>query len=428
MRGIPSARLFAMAIFSALVSGMVPARPAGGIPPPGGNGRITLQEAVTIAVERNPRAAVIAWDVAGAGGRIRQATARPNPELDAEVENVGGGFDGFRSAETTVSVSQLIETAGKRNLRRRRAEADLRRIERAGDAARLDVVTGTTIAFVELLGAQKRLDLVRQDREIASELHAVASERVRAGAISPIEETRAKVALALSEAEVGRAAGEVQQAREALSAAMGEESPSFDGAAGDLSEDLTVPDLPALEARMRDHPAAARWETERAFRETSLSSERALARPDVTVRAGFRYLAEDSLSTFVVGASVPLPVFDTNRGSVREAETEIAKAGAEGRAEEVRLRAELRRRHAELSAAAAEALVLREEALAGAQGAYEAVREGYTLGKFRYLDLLDAGKSLGEVRLRYLETLVRLNVARAGLEGLAGGAVPGPAR
>jgi cobalt-zinc-cadmium efflux system outer membrane protein len=87
-----------------------------------------------------------------------------------------------------------------------------------------------------------------------------------------------------------------------------------------------------------------------------------------------------------------------------------------------------------MSAAAREAATLKGESLAGAQGAYEAVNEGYRLGKFRYLDVLDAGKTLLEARGRYVDAIVELNLARVDVERLvaqlpgeaaAGRAVPG---
>jgi hypothetical protein len=51
-----------------------------------------------------------------AEARARQAGASPNPELSLDVENFAGTgvFQGFRSTETTLAVSQRIELGGKR--------------------------------------------------------------------------------------------------------------------------------------------------------------------------------------------------------------------------------------------------------------------------------------------------------------------------
>ncbi len=387
--------------------------------------RISLEEALDIALKKNPRIVGQGWDVWGGKGRIHQASVLPNPELELEVENVGGDLDGFGESETTVGISQVVETAGKRGHRIRIAREELRRIGWEGLLIRREVLAETSRSFVELLGAEQRFALIRQAQEITAELYGIARERVKEGAISPIEETRARVALALADAESERTAREVRDALAALSAAMGERAPSFEGVKGELAGDASIPELSDLENRLKDHPGLRMRESEKTVREASLASTKAQAFPDATVRAGFRYFAEDSLHAFVFGASVPIPVFDANRGTIREAQAAVSKAREEERAEEARLRRELARAHSSLSGASTEARLLREGALAGAQGAYEAVREGYNLGKFRYLDLLDAGRTLVETRLRYVDSLVRLNLARVEIEFLAGGVPPG---
>ncbi len=397
-----------------------------GIAHPGEAGkRISLEEALDIALKRNPRIVSQGWDVSGGEGRIRQASALPNPELELEAENVGGDLDGFEESETTVWISQVVETAGKRRHRVRISREELRRIGWEGVSIRREVLAETSRSFVELLGAERRLALIRQAWEISGELYGIARERVREGAISPIEETRARVALALAEAESERAAREVRDALVALSAAMGERTPSFEGIKGELADDAFLPEMADLESRLKDHPEFRKRESEKAVREASLASAKSSAFPDITVRAGYRYFAEDSLHAFVFGASLPVPVFDANQGAIREAQAAISKAREEERAEEARLRRELARAHSNLSGANKEARLLREGALAGAQDAYEAVREGYNLGKFRYLDLLDAGRTLVETRLRYIDSLVRLNLARVEIEFLAGGKLHG---
>jgi cobalt-zinc-cadmium efflux system outer membrane protein len=90
----------------------------------------------------------------------------------------------------------------------------------------------------------------------------------------------------------------------------------------------------------------------------------------------------------------------------------------ERKATEVLLHSQVGQRLAALTAAAREASILRKEAVPGAQSAYDAVSEGYRFGKFRYLDVLDTGKSLIETRLRYLDALTALNLARVDLERL----------
>jgi cobalt-zinc-cadmium efflux system outer membrane protein len=123
---------------------------------------------------------------------------------------------------------------------------------------------------------------------------------------------------------------------------------------------------------------------------------------------------------FLFAASVPLPVFDRNQGNILEARYQLAKTEAERRAAAVRVQTALAETHAALSAAYSEAVTLRDEVLPGAQQAFEAAREGYHQGKFQFLDVLDAQRTLFEARGQYLEALSAYHQAVAALERLIG--------
>jgi cobalt-zinc-cadmium efflux system outer membrane protein len=55
-----------------------------------------------------------------------------------------------------------------------------------------------------------------------------------------------------------------------------------------------------------------------------------------------------------------------------------------------------------------------------ASRALEQTREGYRAGKFAYLDLLDAQRTLAEARSGYATTAAELNESAATLEELSG--------
>lgn len=378
---------------------------------------VTLPKAVETALRDHPRLAGYPLEFQTAGGRALQASLRPNPELSVDVGNVWWDYPGTSRSETTYGISQLVEL-GKRSSRIRKAEAETDVLRRDFEIARFDVVADVKRAFINFLSAGKKLELNREAHKIATQLATAVSDRVAAGAVSPIEETRARVALAVSSTDVERTAREVETARRELAAAMGEPTPSFDFPSGDLDEDLSVPAVDNIAKRIATTPDVTRWGAELERRNAALSAERTLAVPDVTLKGGIRRFRETSENTFVLGFSVPLPLFNRNQGAIREAEAQRAKVDVERQTTEVLLHSQVGQRLAALTAASREASLLRQEALPGAQSAYDAVSEGYRLGKFRYLDVLDTGKSLIETRLRYLEAMTALNRARVDLERL----------
>lgn len=378
---------------------------------------ITLHEAVKAALAVHPRLAAFGPEREAADGRILQSSKIPNPELEIDVENAGGNYPGLTRSETSVTWSQPVEW-GKKALRVRRAEAEKATALRDQQSVRLDVLSEVLRAYVGLQGAQKKLSLAREAESLSRKLKEIATERVREGAVSPIEETRASVAHSISVADLARAERDFESARRGLSAAIGEPNPSFASAADELPENLDVPDAEAMVARLAGNPDMARWETERAQRQAALEVEKSAARPDVTLRGGVKYLREEVETTFHFGFSIPLQLFDRNEGAIREAQARLSSVELERRDADNRLRGLLRARHAAMAGAAREAAALKGGSLAGAQAAYDAVDEGYRLGKFRYLDVLDAGKTLLELRMRYVDAIVELNLARVDVERL----------
>ena len=56
-----------------------------------------------------------------------------------------------------------------------------------------------------------------------------------------------------------------------------------------------------------------------------------------------------------------------------------------------------------------EASTLRDEILPQAQQAFDLTREGYDLGKFTYLEVLDAQRTLFDVRDQYRQALMQIH-------------------
>ena len=80
---------------------------------------ITLADALSRGADSSPRVSQAKAQADAAEARARQAGVSPNPELSLEVENFAGSgaFQGLRSTETTLALSQRIELGGKRSAR-----------------------------------------------------------------------------------------------------------------------------------------------------------------------------------------------------------------------------------------------------------------------------------------------------------------------
>ena len=181
-----------------------------------------------------------------------------------------------------------------------------------------------------------------------------------------------------------------------------------------------VPALETLGVWIGANPAVSRWAVEIAERRARVELAEAQAIQDVTVKGGARLLQGSDDTAFIVGLSLPLPLFDRNQGGRSEAAFNLAKAKEERRAAEIRVRTALSDAYQALLSAYREVATLRDEVLPAARSAFEGISEAYRQGKLTQLDVLDAQRTLFEVREQYTEALSSYHRARARVEGLVG--------
>lgn len=383
---------------------------------------LTLRQALALTLARSPELAAIAWDVRIGEARLLQAGLRPNPELDAEVENAlgVGAFRGAREAETTLRLSQLILLGGKRQSAVEAARLSRNLAEWDYQTARLDVLTGTAQGFIEVLTLQQQLALAEERVWLAEQIAEAVSERIAAARTSAVEQTRANVALATAQIELDQMRRELDAARQRLTTHWGSTEPLFARVEGNLEEMAEVPALTSLLRQLEQNPRIARWTTESSRREAILQLERSRRIPDVTVSGGIRRLSGPDASAFVAGVSVPLPLFDNNQGNILEAQYQLEKSRDERRATELGVLTALRQAWQQLSAAAAEVSAIRESVLPGAQQTLDTLNQYYSEGRLSYLEVLEAQRTLFSARTRYLAALSGYHEAVLAIERLTG--------
>jgi cobalt-zinc-cadmium efflux system outer membrane protein len=378
---------------------------------------IGLQSAVELALSVNPEASAARLEVEAFDGAVLQAQARPNPEISVLMEDT-------RSATrvTTLQVNQAIELGGKRAARVEVANKsrDAATVELA--SKRAEIRAGVVTAFFEVLIAQERRQLAQSLAELSHRASDAAQRRVLAGRVSPVEETKANVAAANIRIELMQAESELASARKRLAAMWGNPTPQFERALGDIESLPALPEVVDFPARLTNAPSMQRARAEIERRQALAELERSRAAPDVTVSLGARRNEELGLNQAILGVSIPLPVFDRNQGNLLEAMRRTDKARDELIVTEFQLSGELAQTHQRLASSRSEVETLRQDILQGAQSAFDASARGFELGKFSFLDVLDAQRTLFQAKSQYLRALAEAHRAAAGMERLLGAA------
>lgn len=380
-----------------------------------------LDQAIKKALEKSPTLGASSARVNAASANRSAAGALPNPSLSIEAENIygDGAYDGLDSAELTYGVSQLVEMPGKRSGRTRIADAERDSAHFTSDSVMLDLIRDVTIAFAEVAAAQQEVSILEEELSLATEVRDSVAAKVQAGKEPPIQKNKAEIELSSSKIARDRAYRNLTAKKQSLVSLMG-------GDVGDLTVDinsLPEPKQPEPVEKYRDRLAktpdvmSLRASIDRA--KAGLSLEKANAVPDPIINVGVRDFRENNSQAFIVGLSIPIPVFNMNRAGIERAGHDLTAASLDEQSVRLGLEAALTELYGNYTNAYSEAITLKTSVLPGAEEAFRFARGGYDAGKFNYLEVLDAQRTLFETRKQLNEVALDYHRQRTMLERIA---------
>ena len=364
-----------------------------------------------------PSVAAATAGVGAATAARRVAGLRPNPELQAQVENIGGTgvYKGLRSSETTVGVSLPLELGGKRPARVALATARLTRAQVQSEIARADLRLRITQLYIEAAAAERRAEVLSEQAAIANNAFRVSSERVKAGDVGPIEQQRADVLRINAQVAAESAARQAQAARANLETLLSAPvTGPLDRAWFERIDGYGPPRPIEVEGTL----ALAAAEADVRTADAHLRVARSLRVPDLTVSTFARRLEATNDTAAVVGISIPIPFFNNGSAFVAQSRSEQTQAIALRNLAVIDTRQQIASAQTEVANAAATARAAGGPGLAAAQEAARIARIGWTQGKFDQIVLLDAERTLSQTRQTYVEALAAYHDAQARLDRL----------
>ena len=399
----PAVLLLSLAIAASALPAMAQAAP------------LTLERALQSAFAHNPSLAAAQWEIGVAEGDRQQAGLIPNPQVSWEAEDTRR-----RSRTTTLMLSQPLELGGKRGARievaERAQDAASIELERRRNELRADVFQ----AFYNSTIAQQRLLLTEQSLQLAERGLRVAQGRINAGKAAPVEAMRAQVQLSQVRLVLRRAERDQATAYQQLAQVTGAPQATFTR----VEEPTTaLPAIASPQTLLDRLPTTAELRLARLQinqKEASLGLEKALRIPDLTVSIGSQYSETDRERVNLLGVSMPIPLFNRNQGNVLAAARRTDQARDLRNANELRLRSEVQSGLEQWATANTEVNAFNQVILPAAQSAVDTATRGFEMGKFNFLDVLDAQRTLFEARSQYLQAVADSTDAWVRIERIYG--------
>ncbi len=376
---------------------------------------LTLESALQNAFAGNPDLAAAQWEIDIAQGGRQQAGLIPNPVASWDAE------DTRRSTRTTtVKLSQTLELGGKRGARievaSRAQDAAAQELEQRRNLLRAEVIDG----FYGALWAQERLELSQRSMALAERGLVIANGRVTAGKASPVEATRAQVEVSQIRLERSRAEIGVSDAYRRLAAITGSATIGFERVEAGAVNTPALPSATQLLARLESTAELRLAQLQIQQRDAGLGLEKAQRIPDLDVSIGSQYDASVRERVNLVGVSMPIPLFNRNQGNVLAASRRADQARDLRNATELRLRTETRQALDLWATANSEVRAFNQVILPAAQSAVDSATRGFEMGKFNFLDVLDAQRTLIAARTQYLAALAQATDAWVRIERIYG--------
>lgn len=380
---------------------------------------LTRGDAIARALESDPGVAAAGEGLRAAEALARQARLRPNPSLEVQLEDFGGSgpVSGFDGAQATYTLSQEFELGGDRHARANFADRETGAARIRAGLSELDLREAVELAFVEAQAAEALVTVAQSRLEVAKDFSAAVDRRVRAARDPEAARARVSARLAETEIEMETTSARAGAAKAALA--------SYWGGAGDFSiETATFFNTAPRDANNNASPDIALAEAERDSAAARVEIERAKRVPDPDVRAGFRQLRGIDESAFVVGVSVPLPIWNRNSGAIAAAKADANRAEYAVAARERELAREIAYLTSQAEAAHAQIKAYAERIIPASERALSQSLGAYRQGGLSYIEVLDAQASLTEAKMRQISALLTYHRAEAKLARRMGALSP----
>jgi cobalt-zinc-cadmium efflux system outer membrane protein len=398
---------------------------------------LTLEEAVSQALEREPTLRASRAQLEVARGLQTQAGLRPNPSISFSQQEEPAGTDNQTRLEIQWPLD-LFRKSGRVTVADREVDAAQ---QATADRARL-LAASVRMKYGEVVTAVRTLSVTEELVAATTRQRTLVAARVEQGATPPLDRDMLRVEVQRLEAERVVQRGNVERRlielkrllglppdtalslRESLEQLVRREPLPAASVAGDLEATTSRPDVRQAAARI----AVAEAQIDRAHRE---------GKPDVSLFG--MYMRSDAgfpqrgfgptgdlervrgvFHYWSAGAMVTLPVLNRNQGATAAAQAERLAAVAE--ADGARLNAE-----SEVAAARVRDVSARRaldtytaEAVGLARQNLDVVRQTYELGRGTLLDVLNEQRRYLDLERAYTDVLREAFDARQTLKEARG--------
>lgn len=387
---------------------------------------LTVEQAVETALETNPDLLAARQELEVARGRKVNAFLfnRFNPNVNGQVwnrKNPGSG----NATDSQVMLSQEVEVAGQRGLRREEAVRNVSQVE-AQVKNRERLITGEVKrAFFQALTLEKVLKLRKEIETLNRRIRDASRARFKAGVIPIMEYNLAEIRYGQARKETLVAQASIRNKMVDIRRLLGWEpdrSIELDGQLRNPPQRVPLPDLLQRAQSQRPDLLAARREVARV--EAAINLTRRLILPNPTFQGFYSTETEgaDGSSKLLGGGiTIPFPVFNRKQGELVTQGGELNRGRHQVVSVMRNIEQEVKTAFQAHEAARQSVEVFEAEVLERIDENFRFVEMAYREGKIGLLQLIVVQDDLIVAQLSYVNSLGQYREAEVNLAQAIGG-------
>lgn len=282
---------------------------------------MTLAELEQLALENSPIITQALASITVSQGAAFQAGVYPNPVFGYEADTVGSSFT--RNYQG-VYLSQLVKTANKLPLQRAAANMELMNSQLAYERTQLEVLRLVRAGYYNVLVSQEATRINGGVVRFTNRVLEIMKNRLEGGRQAPYEVSQMRSLVKQAYTTKVQSENRYVSAWKQLAVAVGLPELAPTTLEGRVDQSVPNHDFDALLERvLMVHPDLVASKNLESQSRYELQYQQAVPIPDVTVAGA---LQNDfttpgyQRTSYNVNVSVPVPLFDQNKGNIRSAQ------------------------------------------------------------------------------------------------------------
>ena len=295
-------------------------------PVPGPNGQpLNLADLQSLATANNPAIKNAVAAVEAARGAAIQAGAYPNPSVFWEADTVGTNGAGYQGA----GFDQVIKSMNKIKLTKAAATMDLRNAELALRKAQSDLATQVRTSYFAALVALENVKVSGALARFTDDVYRIQVDLLSGGVAAAYEPMQLRPLALQARFSLLQAINQYQASWKQLAAALGLPAMPPTQLAGRVDQAVPVYDYDQVMAYVLNNHTdvlTALNSLQRARYTLELAQVAPVPDPDLHVLIQKDYTTPPFLLVYSVSLTLPVPVWDRNKGGIIQAKNLLIQA------------------------------------------------------------------------------------------------------